>query len=256
MANLARVSSEQLTLIDDTLEAAYTGYLKAGHDSVIISHPGLDGNIPAIRYLVSRELGERFGLNVSSRVLDEIIRNYSRLRSNNVLYNRNGVIVRKRHRAGGNEIVICRTCESAGCDSEWKYIINIDSGVKTVVAEACISLEVEETDFKSFCADGSGASSIFLSVEPQVKSVTARIRMPGDRIKLAKGTRKIKDLLIEKKLDSDMKKKIPIITVEGRVAACLTGIIPGSFNRVSCNFSVRNDSKRIIRVNIEVENDI
>ncbi len=256
IATLSRVSSEQLTLLDDTLEAAYTGYLEAGHDSVIISHPGLDGNIPAIRYLVSRELGERFGLNVSSNVLEEISRNYLQLRSNNVLYNRNGVTVRKRHRAGGCGIVICRSSESAGNDSDWEYIININSGVKTVVAEAGISLEAEESDFKSFCAGGSGASSIFLSVGPQVKSVTARIRMPGDRIKLETGTRKIKDLLIEKKLDSDMKKKVPIITVEGRIAACLTGIIPGSCNRISCNFSVRNDSERIIRINIKAENDI
>jgi len=254
--NLSLVAGEQARLLDDTLAAAFPGYMEYKDGAVVISHPGLKDNMPAIRYILSRELGDRFGIKVSSPVLDEITRNYSQCRSNNTLYDKDGIIVRKRHGISGEEIVIRHVVKNIDKSSPWEYIINIQPGGETHIPEAGIILSVVESDYQTFCAHKDEPGSLFLSLKSTARSLTVRSRVEGDRIFLGFGTRKIKDLMIEKKLDTEMKNKVPIITAEGEIAACLFGIIPGSFNRISCNFLACNDSERIIRINIKADHDI
>lgn len=256
ISNLSLVSAEQVSLLDDTLAAAYSGYIEYKDDSVVISHPGLKNNLPALRYIISRELGDRYGMKVSMAVLDEIIRNYSQNRSNTTLYDRDGITVRKRHSVKGEEIVILHSPENVDKDLHWEYVINIDQDAETDIPEAGIILNAEESDYKTFCARKNDTESVFLNVKPGLRSFTVRSRRDGDRIFLEFGSRKIKDLMIEKKLDSHMKNTVPIITVDGELAACLFGILPGSLNRISCNFLACNDSERIIRINIKAYRDI
>lgn len=256
ISSLSRVSAEQVRLLDDSLAAAYSGYLEFKDDSVVISHPGLKDNLPALRYIISRELGDRYGMKVSMAVLDEITRNYLHNRSNNTLYERDGIKVLKRHSDKGEEIVILHSPENVDKDLHWEYVINIDPVTETEIPEAGIILKAEDSDFEAFCTHKNDTQSVFLSVKPGLRSFTARNRGEGDRIILGFGSRKIKDLMIEKKLDSHMKNTVPIITVEGELAACLFGILPGSLNRISCNFLACNDSERIIRINIKAYRDI
>ncbi len=254
--NLSRVSIEQVNLIDDTLEAAYPGYIRVMGDSVVISHPGLDGNLPAIRYIISRELAERYGVKVSSPVLHEITRNYTRKRSANTLYERDGITIRKRKVAGCIELVIGHRIDNPQKDLTWSYDIDIDADSEIYLSEAGIRLSVSESSYEEFCNSNTDTTSAFLAVKAPALRITARSRVAGDRIHLEFGTRKIKDLMIEKKLDSDMKNKVPIIEIEGRIAACLFSVIPGSLNRISCNFLVCNDSERIIRIRNKADRDI
>lgn len=254
--NLSMVSGEQVRLLDDTLDAAYPGYMEFKDGATVISHPGLKRNLPALRYILSRELGDRYGIKVSSAVLDEITRNYLQNRSNNTLYDRDGIVVLKRHGISGGEIVIRHAVKNIDKSRPWEYIINMQHGGETLIPEAGIILSVAESDYQTFCADKDDPGSLFLSLKSTARSLTVRSRLAGDRIRLESGTRKIKDLMIEKKLDSDNKHKVPIIIVEDEAAACLFGIMPGSLNRISCNFLACNDSERIIRINIEAYRDI
>ena len=254
--HLSSVSAEHIDLLDDSLKAAYPGYLTVKDDSVIISHPGLKGNIPAIKYILSRELNEKFSAKISASVLDEIIRNYLQPRANNILYDKGDFFIRKKHGPSGEMLIISAASKKVSEGPDWEYVINTGSDKMMRVPEAGIWLNVEESDYNSFCAAEGDGCSVFLSVGPSVRSFTLRNRRKGDRIALEFGSRKIKDLMIEKKLDSEVKNKVPIIIIEGKVAACLLSVLPGSFSRISCNFLVCNDSERIIRINIKTDSDI
>ena len=87
---------------------------------------------------------------------------------------------------------------------------------------------------------------IFIQPETDIQKIILRNRRPGDRIKLENGTKKIKEIMIEKKLDTGIKNTIPLIVADNQIAAYLPGLVNTNNNRTACNFHIRNDTKRIL----------
>jgi hypothetical protein len=62
------------------------------------------------------------------------------------------------------------------------------------------------------------------------------------------GSKKIKDLMIERKLDSNAKSRIPLLVIRSQIAAFMPGLVGNLDNRVSPDFWVTEDSKKILAI--------
>ncbi len=246
--SLAAIASEYMDLTDKLLETAYPGYLKQYHDRVEISHPGLAGNIPAIKHIIATLLNRKFNVKVSLPVLDEIIRNYNSPRSNNTLYFNGSVVVKKLYAPGGGVIEISSYENASQVQEKWQHDISLQHGETVDIPGICGNILIEKSTYSDFLVMRGGRDNLFISCKPGTETIIIRNRRDGDRIRLESGTSKIKDIMIEKKLDSDTKNKVPIIETGGEIAALFFGAVSGHNNRVSCNFLVHPDSERILRI--------
>jgi tRNA(Ile)-lysidine synthetase-like protein len=100
-------------------------------------------------------------------------------------------------------------------------------------------------DYEYYDKNRDKSNIIFIQPEDS-QNIVIRNRRPGDRIKTEIGTKKIKDLMIEKKLDMKTKNSIPLILIDNAVAAYIpNAVLPGS-NKIACNFQIKSNSKRIL----------
>lgn len=149
-----------------------------------------------------------------------------------------------------NERVIISIGNSDRQDSagKWEHEITPDMmwGKEIFISEIKKIIRCEYVDYNFFCQNRYSSDVVFIQPENDILRVIIRNRRPGDRLKTESGTKKIKDLMIEKKLDNRIKDSVPIMLADSQIFAYLPGLINSGKNRVACNFHVRNDNKRIL----------
>ena len=133
--------------------------------------------------------------------------------------------------------------------NEWSYSVNVDSSSPVFIEEIKRKISFEKVDNIFFAENMLNSGYIFISLPENCNSIIIRNRRRGDRILLESGFKKIKELMIEKKLDTFSKSIVPLIEVENSIAAYLPGIAGLQGNRVSCSFKVQGNSKKIIAIN-------
>ena len=103
-------------------------------------------------------------------------------------------------------------------------------------------------DYKFFEKHKYDNDRIFVTINNESKSIILRNRRDGDRIKLEFGTKKIKEILIEKKLDNESKNCVPLLIINDEIAACMPGFLFNLKNRISIDHLVGDDAKKILAI--------
>ena len=67
-------------------------------------------------------------------------------------------------------------------------------------------------------------------------------------MKTESGTKKIKKIMNEKKLDMDFKNDVPLLVYNNKIAAFMPGLIDGRSNLVGRDFIVTGGGKKIIAI--------
>ena len=124
--------------------------------------------------------------------------------------------------------------------------MNIEEENSVHLIEIHKELKVHIVDYDFYKLNKERSDVIFIQLEKHFQHFVIRNRRPGDRILIETGTKKIKEIMIEKKLDSRVKNSIPLILADNEIAAYLPGLINSNNNRFACNFHIRNDTKRIL----------
>lgn len=243
--NLAAHAIENQSLLHDLTGRLYPDIVIKNGDNTIIDINSFSDDIPLIKYFLSRVLYESFGIKMKISIYNEIIRKFMIDSANIVLYEKNNLIVRK-GLWNDKTVIITETSGAAEVADKWEYTVPVEGNIIIHLTEIKKELKMSYVDYEFYIQNKSNQSMIFIQAESEIKSITVRNRRPGDRIKLEGGTKKIKELMIEKKLDSRMKNSIPMITADDEIAAYLPGLINSNNNRVACNFHIRNDTKRIL----------
>lgn len=241
--NLSCHAVENLSLLSDLADTLYPDVLVARDNRIVINLSEFHDNIPLIKFYISRVFTDNYGLKLRISVYNEIIRRYHTKSANKILYENESVTVRKGLING--KVVISFTPDGVFNEENvsWEYPF-ISGCSEITIEEIRKKVRMFCTDFDYYTKFRNSGNHVFLQYNSDA-SILIRNRRDGDRIKLESGTVKIKKLMIEKKLDSNTKKNIPLIMIENQVAAYLPGIVNQGNNRIGCNFRIGNNTKRI-----------
>jgi tRNA(Ile)-lysidine synthase len=250
VSSLIELAGENVALIDGLLQENYKDLLTVSGDSVYIDAGILADNYPAFCYVVSRAIRDHFRHPVNRSMLDEIHSKYMVDRANISIYADKSICVNKIFKEGKSRLKMSPQTGEDRQDLTWEYRIDLENFQEAVLVlrEIGISITVKTVDYGYFEKFIKNGSYIFLALENSVKTIYIRNRRKGDRIKTEQGTKKIKDLLIEKKLDGASKDQVPLFVSGDSIAACMPGFLFDIPNRVSSDFIVDKKSKKVLVV--------
>jgi len=231
-----------LLFLTDNLNPGWLTETDSGHFILIDK---FSDNIPFVKYMLSRTLYANYGLRLNSIIFEEIIRRFKSPKSNLILYEKGDLQISKLlmdHKSG--IVIINKTTQSNASDT-WQYTLKAENKTSLLITELGLYLNYRYSSYEEYTRLKNEKRYIFINIPDSTVHLLLRNRRDGDRIALKTGIKKIKELMIEKKLDTITKKSVPLIVIDGEIAAYLPGAKGSYPNRVSCNFWVDNYTKKM-----------
>ncbi len=245
---LSKSASEEARLVDNLAGQCYGELVfRRNDEGIFIEFEKISGNELLLKYLLAKAFHELGGY-ISAAMIDDIMRKLTSRRAHLELFCGRGVRAIKARRDGATIVQVHRyTC--AESVSDWEYAISLSLLPCTI--------EIKETGLHLLCyfADGdffslhkTARDIAFIAWSGSEEALVLRNRRKGDRISLSSGTKKIKDLFIDAKLSSQEKRLVPLVEVEGRIAAVLIAMAGGDNNRIADAFLVKHGTKKILAI--------
>ncbi len=250
--NITTLSSnavENESLLSFLTEKLNPHWLVETEGGYLISMEPYSDNISYMKYLLSRALYSKYGMKLTSSIYNEIVRRYTIDKSNLILYEKNRIIIIKKFINNKKYIFISDILNENPLHDFWEYEIMVRNEGSIYIEELKKYINYRESCFEEFNLLKSDKNNIFLSIPSNMENIKIRNRRDGDRITLEQGIKKIKELMIEKKLDINTKKSVPLIVINNEIAAYLPGAVVSCPDRVSCNFWINDCSDRILIFN-------
>lgn len=254
---LGEHAAESESLLGDLLAEKYQSLYEEGNGEILIDCGRYLGDPRLLKHVLAVAVREGTGGFVGSGMLAEIVRKAGIDRANMVLFEDRDIVLRKTRREGRTFLILSRRFPGRAKDAgagEWEERIDLDPGVsfpggkrlylREIGAWVCVRF-AERTFFEEYRRD---KNHIFVALEGPIDYIVIRNRRRGDRIKLAQGSKKIKEILIEKKLDNQTKTLVPHLVINSDIAALMTGFVSDSGNRVSEDYRVEPRSKKILAI--------
>jgi len=245
---LSNYAAENISLINTLADKLYGDVYEVRNNTVHIKTELFNSDINLFKHLISRAVREHFGCYISSGMIGEICRRFLTEKSNNLLYENRIFFVEKLYNAGKPEVKISPAEDLKGKVEDWEYEIRVGEGipVKVELTEPGVSILIKYADLAFFEQNKFNKKYIFVTFYDDIDTIYIRNRRKGDRIHLESGTKKIKDLFIEKKLDNETKNRTQLLIINSKIAAVMPGFFIDEKNRVSMDFIVKNNSKKIL----------
>jgi tRNA(Ile)-lysidine synthase len=246
--SLSGIAREYTLLIDELLKGLGELY-NLENKSVIIEKDIYINDEKLFKYIISKAIRENFNEFVTSGILEEIYKKALTEKTHMVLYKNKNLFIKKTLDKHKKVIVISGNIEYNNSKVDWSYKINLNSSGH----EGIFLKEINKTvifkfiDYNYFL-NNKNPDLIFISLKDDFKEVEIRNRQKGDRINLEYGSKKIKELMIENKLEDHAKDNIPLLVIDSRIAAYMPGIAGIQSNRVSVDFYIKSGSKKILAI--------
>ncbi|PKL19503.1 MAG: tRNA lysidine(34) synthetase TilS [Spirochaetae bacterium HGW-Spirochaetae-5] len=246
LVNLAKHAIENQSLIMGLSGKLYPDAVNKAGSDIIISLEGFHEDFAQIKFFISKILSEEYGIKVNISIFGEIYRRYLINSANMILYEKGNLVIRKSSVNNKKIIIIGEMTKSEDFNVNWGYPLSIEDGNLIRIPELKKELKVSIVDNEFYNQNKERNDVIFLQPEQDVEHLEIRNRRAGDRIIIETGSKKIKEIMIEKKLDIRVKNSIPLIVADNHVAAYLPGLVNSNNNRIACNFHIKDDTKRIL----------
>jgi tRNA(Ile)-lysidine synthase len=248
--SLSEVAGDTVRLINDMVSEKFSALQTGNEHDVYIDANQVIDNYPLFCHMVSSAVRDRFNHHVNRSLLKEIYSKYRVNRANVSIYEDKEIKVEKVFQAGRSRLRIAENKMKNPASSDWEYRIDVQEPAeqKIFVQEIGMTITLKIADYDYFLKFNKNNRYIFVTLENNCKSVYIRNRRKGDRIKTEKGTKKIKDLLIDKKLDNASKEFVPLLVTDNTVMACMPGFLFDIPNRVAADFLVDKKAKKVLAV--------
>lgn len=233
---LSAHASENEALLSFFADRLNPGWLCETENGHFIYTGMFSGNLPFIKYMLTRTLNSFYGIRLNSLILNEITRRYNTEKSNITLYEKGTIVVSKKNNEGRPGIEITDLTGIITVPDKWEYLLSIEKENSIYIPELRRYLNYRESSYDEYLKSGDNKGHVFIKIPENTDKILLRNRRNGDRIKIENCIKKIKELMIEKKLDISTKKSVPIIEINGEIAAYLPGAVGPYPDRVSCNF--------------------
>ncbi|MDY6935449.1 MAG: tRNA lysidine(34) synthetase TilS [Spirochaetota bacterium] len=248
--HLSEISKEYTSLIDDLIYEKYGILYEERGNCIYIDMDRYIDDKRLLKYVISTAIRDYLNEYVHWGMMEEIYRRACVKRSNMVLYENRSILVKKTFRNHRNEILISINSDFDSAVDPWEYRIDLYDNMKErlYIKEIDVAILVKYVNYDYFLKNFNRNNKMFITLNDINDYVIIRNRRRGDRIRLEQGTKKIKDLMIENKLDSYSKAILPLLVVNSRIAAYMSGIVDNVPNRVSVDFWIRHNSKKILAI--------
>lgn len=252
--NINRLSDharENEKLLDDLVFEKYGHCCETGEKRVTLLVDRIPDDESLIKFILSRLIFRVFGKKLSSAIIYEILKKYRSRAANLIIYENSSFIIEKNFFNNETILKVYDTNEKPEPLKDWQYTLDITSDItvhEIWIEEIKNKITFERVDNNFFAQNMLNRHYVFISLPENCDSLIIRNRRRGDRISLENGVKKIKDLMIEKKLDTVSKSIVPLIEADNAIAAFLPGFAGLNGNRVSCSFKVQDNSKKIIAI--------
>ncbi len=248
--SLSEVAGENISMIDDLINEQYHGISKEDEDDVYVDADALQHCFPLFAHVTSSLIRRKFNHHVNRSMLQELHSKYLIDKANIRLYADKTIRAEKVHRNGKSWLKLCRAGFTGSATPKWIYPVKLTGEREQTIdlVEIGISVIIKVADYGFFEKFYKSNSYIFVTLENNIESLYIRNRREGDTIRTEKGTKKLKELFIEKKLDNASKEHVPLLLANETVIACMTGFLFDIPNRIATDFLVDKNSKKVIAV--------
>ncbi|MCU0847294.1 MAG: tRNA lysidine(34) synthetase TilS [Spirochaetes bacterium] len=218
-------------------------------DGIYLRCGDLKGNLRLMRFLIQKILRDEFCISIEKHAYEQIFKNIFPVKKRKSLYKKTGIEIEVQLINGIEFLKINNHPTMKKMNSGWEYIIDLGSSdpCEVYMKEPGITITVMSVDYEYFKIHKNENSAVFIELEAKT-SISIRNWKPGDRMETEAGTKKIKKIMNEKKLDMDFKNDVPLLVFNNKIAAFMPGIINGRSNRVGRDFIVTGGGKKIIAI--------
>ena len=135
---------------------------------------------------------------------------------------------------------------------DWEYVFNLKENYENFkLNEIAIEISLHFVDYKYFLKNNNNNKCIFVTFDDKINTISIRNRRKGDIISLNYGSKKIKDLFIEKKLDNISKNIVPLLIIDTKIASFMPGLVFNINNKISKDYIVKKDSKKVLAIEVK-----
>ncbi|WP_343098578.1 tRNA lysidine(34) synthetase TilS, partial [Clostridioides difficile] len=207
------------------------GFVEINLDDFVCLHDAI--KVRVLRNSIKHILGDTNF--VDQRHIEDIMSLEDNSKVNKMLtLPRNIFVYRKK------DSIILTNEEIVSEEIEFYYNIPSNGFIKIKELKQIIETQVMSIDrYKSMKLDNSSKGFDFNKVKG---GIVIRSRRQGDKIKLAMGSKKVKDLFIDLKIPREERCKIPIITDS-------EGIICVGDYKISENYKIDENTKEVLKIN-------
>ncbi len=251
LENLSETADEYHTLLKKLLGEKYGSLYEKTGRGVIIRYRRFAGDDAIIKFAVASAIRECFNEFVSRGMLGEITRKIHVNRANLDLYSGGTLCIKKMLLDGEGVIYLAgQSDHDRPHTGPWSYRVDVRTGGEHLVniAEIGQTLRIAACEYRFFSENRLRPDILFLALPDGIEYIVIRNRQNGDRIRLDCGVKKIKEVMIENKLDNKMKDTIPLIDVGSRVGGILFGLFSARYNRVAADLLVTQNTKTILAI--------
>ena len=247
---LSRVAGDHIDFVNGLIEKTYGSVYEKRDDEVVIDVTDFIHDENIFKHILIKTIKECYNYYISYGMLQEIYRNLLAERSNSPIYRNKHLSVRKIFR-NGRRYVLISDCRDHRHDeiADYEYRVTVPDSLKELfIEEINVTVVIQVVDYDFFKKNFGNRNFIFVTLDRDIDYIIIRNRRRGDRITLERGSKKIKDLMIERKLDPAAKSRIPLLLIHSRIAAFMPGLADKGDNRVSPDFWVDEDAKKILAI--------
>ncbi|MBH6943317.1 tRNA lysidine(34) synthetase TilS [Clostridioides difficile] len=207
------------------------GFVEINLDNFVCLHDAI--KVRVLRNSIKHILGDTNF--VDQRHIEDIMSLEDNSKVNKMLtLPRNIFVYRKK------DCIILTNEEIVNEEIEFYYNVPSNGFIKIKELKQIIETQVMSIDrYKSMKLDNSSKGFDFNKVKG---GIVIRSRRQGDKIKLAMGSKKVKDLFIDLKIPREERYKIPIITDS-------EGIICVGDYKISENYKIDENTKEVLKIN-------
>lgn len=215
-------------------------------DRVIFINNEALNNEEILKHLVAHYIRIKFNQNISESILSEIYRKYINLKkTHSEIYRKDNIEIISSIYRDRDCIVIKNLDEHRNSFFYYHYNNELELLEKRGREQFWM---IYECDYQYFLDHSSNGNYIFLGIDDDFTGLTVRNRRNGDVIETESGSVKIKKILIDYKFSPYQKDLVPIICINGTIAAVASSFVSTSLNRVCPNFHVSLNSKKILAI--------
>ncbi len=250
LLSLSQIAGETTAMIDAMVTEKYGPLVEYREGILYIDADELKNEYPAFFHVTSSLIRRHFNHYVNRSMLEEIYSKYLIEKANISLFRDRRITADKIYLDGKSRLKIGPAESNNRTMSLWEYRVDLGDAQEQIIelSEIGISVTVKISDHDFFEKLHKNNSYIFVTLENKGESIYIRNRRKGDVIHTETGTKKIKELFIEKKLDPVSKERVPLLVTGNTVAACMTGLLSDIPNRVAADFLVDKNSKKVVAV--------
>jgi len=251
LTSLSEIASDNVSMIDGIISEK-NGTIYNEENGTFYFVEDLFTERPGIFvHILSSILRNEFGQFISRDIMREIFRRRRSLRANIVLYENRNIIIKRKFR-DGKRIIVASKNPGKTLPMEWEYHLVIENGSvdpqRIKIPEAGLVLGCALCGRDYFNKNFTRNDHVFITLRDGPVSISIRNRRNGDRIRLKSGSKKIKNIFIEKKLDNETRNCVPLLLINNAVTAFMPGFVSDITNRVAHDSQVGESDEKILAI--------